>query len=233
MYDISLSTEELVIACTESGNDKAWEEFVRRFRKVISTVVWRVARRYGEASNTVVDDLIQETFLKICSDNCRLLRDFEPRHPDAFFGMIGVTAANVAHDYFRAKRSDKRGAGVADCELSEVNTIAPDSHRSGAAQIERNILLREIDSVLISLSSPSATRDREIFWLRYRQGFTTKAIAAIPSFRLTTKGVESILHRLTCLVRERLVQEGNLAGKPRARAEGICPEDTLTQGEGQ
>jgi RNA polymerase sigma-70 factor (ECF subfamily) len=233
MSDISLSTEELVIACTESGNDKAWEEFVRRFRKLISSVVWRVARRYGEASSTVVDDLIQETYLKICADNCRLLRDFQPQHPDAFFGMIGVTAANVAHDYCRAKRSDKRGAGITECELSEVEAFVPDSHWSGPVHIERNILMREIDGVLSSLSSPSATRDREIFWLRYRQGFTTKAIAAIPSFKLTTKGVESILHRLTCLVRERLVQEENFAGKPQARAEGICPEDTLTQGEGQ
>src|SRR5579864_6954642 len=49
----SLSAEELVRACAESGNTEAWEEFVRRFRLVIGSAVrrsaytWRRNRRNG------------------------------------------------------------------------------------------------------------------------------------------------------------------------------------------
>src|SRR4051812_2099089 len=96
----SLSCDELVRACAESGDAEAWQEFVCRFERLIGIVVWRVARRHGENSGTVVEDLVQETYAKICDDDCRLLRGFKPHHQDAFFGMLKVTAANVARDYF-------------------------------------------------------------------------------------------------------------------------------------
>src|ERR1700686_3646400 len=100
----SLSAEELVRACAESGNAEAWEEFVRRFRLVIGAAVRRIAYRYGKPNDAMVDDLIQDTYLKVCSDRCRMLRDLKPQHPDAFFGMLKVTAANVARDHFRRPR---------------------------------------------------------------------------------------------------------------------------------
>ena len=43
----------------------------------------------------------------------------------------------------------------------------------------------------------TVARDRLIFWMYYRQGFTAKAIAAIPSISLTVKGVEGVIQRLT------------------------------------
>jgi len=218
----SLSAEELVRACSESGNAEAWEEFVRRFRLVIGSAVRRIAYRYGKPDDGVVDDLIQDTYLKVCGDRCRMLRDFKPRHPDAFYGMLKVTAANLAHDYFRRPRPP----------MTEVDPFIPDSH-SGPASIEREILLREIADILSGIVTPSAPRDREIFWLYYRQGFTADAIAAIPGCKLTTKGVESILHRLTCYVRERLVEKEPTEPKPQPGSEGIQPENTLTEEEGQ
>jgi RNA polymerase sigma-70 factor (ECF subfamily) len=218
----SLSAEELVRACAESGNTEAWEEFVRRFRLVIGSAVRRVAYRYRTPNDAVIDELIQDTFLKVCNDRCRMLRDFKPQHPDAFYGMLKVTAANLAHDYFRRPRPP----------MTEVEEFISDPH-SGPASIEREILLREIDDILSEMATPLAARDREIFWLHHRQGFTAEAIAAIPGCKPGTKGVESILHRLTCYVRERLVEKKTNAPKPKARSEGIPPPNTLNTSEGQ
>jgi RNA polymerase sigma-70 factor (ECF subfamily) len=228
----SWSTEELVRACAEKANNEAWAEFIYRFRKLIAYVILRIARRYGETSGAHVDDLIQDTYLKVCSDNCRLLREFEPRHPDAFLGMLKVTAVNVAHDYFRARRSAKRGSGISECELSDVDMFVPDSHSLEPANIEREILLREIDAILRGASSPANARDREIFWLHYRQGFTAKAIAAISTYKLTTKGVESILYRLTGYVRTRLGKKGSDAGKLGVQSEDIRLSNTLDKEKG-
>jgi RNA polymerase sigma-70 factor (ECF subfamily) len=47
-------------------------------------------------------------------------------------------------------------------------------------------------------------RDRTVFWLYYQQGFSAKAIAALPSIGLSEKGVESAILRLTREVRNRL-----------------------------
>src|SRR5205807_1534228 len=144
----SLKSDELVAVCAESRDTEAWEEFVSRFQRIISVVIWRVARRYGEKNVTVVKDLTQDTYLKICSGDRRLLRNFNPHHEDAFEGMLRVTAANIAYDYFRAQYSEKRGSGKAHVELNECEGSIPATHSTSSTNIERRILLQEIDSVL-------------------------------------------------------------------------------------
>src|ERR1700678_3100899 len=106
----SLSIEELVRRCSASRSADAWEEFVRRFHRLIASVVLRTATRFGDSSRQTVDDLIQETYLKLCADKFRILRNFEQQHPDAFLGYIKVLAANVVRDHFKASYSQKRGA---------------------------------------------------------------------------------------------------------------------------
>ena len=227
----SLSAEELVRACSESGNAEAWEEFVRRFQPVIASAVRRVAYIYGKPNGAVIDELIQGTFLKVCKDNCSLLRDFKPQYPDAIFGMLKKTAANNAHDYFRSEGAETHGGGIIQVELTDVEAFVPDSRSTGPASIEREILLREIRDILSDLDTPTAARDRDIFWLYYRQGFTAQAIAAIPCYKLGTKGVESILHRLICYVRKRLVERDSTDLQPGI--EGIQHENPFNEGEGQ
>jgi RNA polymerase sigma-70 factor (ECF subfamily) len=227
----SLSAEELVRACAESGNAEAWEEFVRRFRLVIGSAIRRIALRYGVRNNTVIDDLIQDTYLKVCKDSCRMLRDFKPQYPDAFFGMLKVTASHIAHDYFRRQQAPIHGGRIIQVELTDVEAFVPDSRSTGPDSIEREILLREIDDILSDMATPLAARDREIFWLHHRQGFTAQAIAAIPCHKLTTKGVESILHRLTCYVRARMAEKDPDAAKPQPGSEGIPPENPFNNEE--
>src|SRR5258708_4385842 len=114
-----LSIEELVRLCAE-GNDAAWEEFVRRCEKIIAAVVTRVCHRWGDYNAKVRDDLVQDTFTKFCEDNCRILREFESRHPDAFLGMLKVVARNLAHDYFRSKKHSS------DVSLEDVQEFVGD-----------------------------------------------------------------------------------------------------------
>ena len=46
----SLSIEELVRRCSASRSADAWEEFVRRFHRLIATVILRTAARLGDSS---------------------------------------------------------------------------------------------------------------------------------------------------------------------------------------
>jgi RNA polymerase sigma-70 factor (ECF subfamily) len=200
-----MSLEELIRACAEDGDAVAWEEFVGRFHDLIASVVLRTARRWGCASPTVIDDLIQETYLKVCRDRSSLLGQFTPHHPEAFYGYLKVIAANVVHDHFRAQRSQKRGLGQPQSSIDTVAVSAPSATAATAQLIQRDILLKEVDQTLRSqLSGNDFKRDRAIFWLYYRYGLTAPAIARLPSISLTVKGVESVIHRLTRLVREQL-----------------------------
>lgn len=194
----ALSCDELVRACAE-GNAEAWEEFVRRFTSVISTAIWRVMRRHGEYDPALNQDLIQDTFFKLCDDNFRVLRNFKPQYEDAIYGMTGKVAANIARDHYR-----KRPLPVIDCDVSEVTDFIPDRHAPDSDHLEFRRLCQQVDQIL---RAHCTARDREIFWLYYGEnGLTASEIAKISRFKLNEKGVESVLHRLKCLVRRKLAE---------------------------
>lgn len=195
-----LTSEALVKQCVGTGEPDAWEEFVRRFQPLIAGVVARTAMRWTMASATLVDDLVQETYLKLCTGEFRRLRDFESRHEDAFFGFLKTVAYNVTMDYFKVHFAGKRGAKVqshADFDVA-LQTAAQD------VSLDDQILLQEIEKTVEQITG--IERDRVVFLLYYRQGFTAKAIAEIPGIELTEKGVESCLRRLTGQLRKYLVE---------------------------
>jgi RNA polymerase sigma-70 factor (ECF subfamily) len=70
---------------------------------------------------------------------------------------------------------------------------------AGKDEAEWRMLLRDVDDLL--KQPPVVERDRQIFWLYYRQGMSAKEIAAISSLNLTIKGVESVIVRLNQFVR--------------------------------
>src|SRR5215467_4542727 len=98
----SQDTGELVRACADPRNAAAWQEFIHRFQKLIAGVVLRTCERWGEYSPNIADDLIQEVYLKLCDNNCRILVEFQRLHENAIYGYIKVIAANLVNDHFRA-----------------------------------------------------------------------------------------------------------------------------------
>src|SRR5689334_89996 len=106
-----MSVEELIRACAISNDGAAWEEFVGRFHRPVSISIVRVAQKWGAIPQQVVDDLVQETYLKICADQCRSLLNFSTLHPEAVAGYVRTIALNVANDHFKALHSKKRGSG--------------------------------------------------------------------------------------------------------------------------
>lgn len=206
----SMSLETLISACMEGGTP-AWEEFVQHFHTLIASVVLRTARRCGSNSPALFDDLIQETYLKIYADRHRILGEFSPAHPDAFYGYVKVIAANVVYDHFRSKYAQKRGQRQPETSIDDVSAPVSSENQTEAMGIHKEILLVEIDRALCAtLSEADRKRDRAIFWLYYRYGLTATAIADLPSVGLTVKGVESVIHRLTTLVRNRLMRQHSL-----------------------
>jgi len=222
----SLSNEELLCACLSAGDVGAWEEFIRRFHRPIAVVVMRVAGRFGNVARDTIDDLIQETYLRLCSDNYSVLRRFVEQHPNAFVAYIKTVAANVARDYFKASYSAKRGANQVQ-GLPE--DFAPPAPPEGAGQelwIERYLLLHEIEAHLgICLQGRDQERTARIFWLYYRVGLSAGEIASLPDIGLNTKGVESTLLRTTRMLRERI--DARRARGSFKEAEGILPASSF------
>jgi RNA polymerase sigma-70 factor (ECF subfamily) len=207
-----MDAAEIVTACLESNSEAAWIAFVQHFQPLIVASVSRVVRRYGQTSPALIDDLAQETYLRLCKDGCRNLREFESLHDKAIFGYIKVIATSVALDYFRARSTQKR--------RGEVEEEGPNLEATSSSSIiEQNMLLKEFD---LHLASTETERDRTIFWLYYRQGYTARDIAAIPQFGLTQKGVESCIYRLTRSLRDAVNNVSGLSkGLPQQNTLGV------------
>lgn len=194
----SLSSPDLIQQCAANKAAEAWQEFIRRYQPLIAGVVARAAMRWPPVSAALVDDLIQETYLKLCTDEFRRLREFRNRHEDAVYGFLKVVAYNVAMDYFKIRKAAKRGADL----LSDADPEIAFQTTGQAGSADDQVLLREIDEMIDRIAA--STRDKTVFSLYYRQGFTAQAIAKIPGIELTPKGVESCLHRLTVQLREHM-----------------------------
>jgi RNA polymerase sigma-70 factor (ECF subfamily) len=223
-----MSTDELIRACAGSTDRTVWEEFVSRFHRPICLSVLRSVRQWGKTPPEAVDDLVQETYVRLCADNCRQLFEFAAQHPEAIVGYIKTVAINIAHDYFKAQNSQKRGSGNTLQSLEDVDPAAGSGSLGGQAAIEREILLKQINRCLETCSQgPDQERDCLIFWLYYQQGMSAKAIAALPTVDLTAKGVESAILRLTRLIREQIV-ELRAASQDEARSgqKGFRPAES-------
>jgi len=200
------SSKQLLTACAGSKDEEAWAEFIRRFQVVIAAAVLRTARHWGEPPRPQLDDLIQDTYLKLCEKDSRLLRSFQPRHEDSIYGFLKVVAANVVHDHFKSALAAKRGAGQTEVIMDSVQMHPKTAGADSFDVISQRLQLEQLDRILTQLTAgKDQARKRAIFWLRHRQGLTASEIASIPSIGLTTEGVESVLLRLVAMIRAHLI----------------------------
>src|SRR6266567_4525549 len=205
----SLSLKDVVCLCAGPGDDEAWQEFVSRVGRPISLTIMRTASRWGEPSRSLVEDLVQVTYLKLWEGGCRLLRDFAVQRPEAILGYLKKTAANATHDYFKHGHSQSTGGDEPHVSTSDIEPEAGKQAHGSQEKIAFEIFLNEIDEHLKHcLSGPDQERDRMIFWLYFRQGMSTKEIASLPTIGLGAKGVGSVIERLKHGIREQIIGTG-------------------------
>jgi RNA polymerase sigma-70 factor (ECF subfamily) len=201
----SLSDTELIRACAESNDAAAWGEFVSRFQPPISLSIQRTVCQSGKDPRQFVDDLLQETFLKLCADRCRSLLEFAVLHPDAVRPYIRTIAINVTHDHFKSLQTQKHGSGKTDQLVEDFDHPSLDTGPGGPGAMEQEVLLGQIDFQLQHCAAgPNQQRDCQIFWFYFLHGMSARAIAGLATIQLTTKGVEAVIFRLARCLRQKL-----------------------------
>jgi len=224
----SLSLQEVVCLCAGPCDDAAWEEFVARVGKSISLSVLRTASLWGEPSRSLVEDLVQVTYLKLWEDNCRLLRDFAVQNPSGILGYLKKVAVNATHDYFRHGRSQSAGGNEAHVSTSDIDVEAGKEIHGSQDRIAFEILLNEIDERLKRhLTGADRERDRTIFWLYFRQGMSSKEIASLPTIGLGPKGVGSVIERLKQCIREQIADASSESGAETIETKSKIPQELV------
>jgi RNA polymerase sigma factor (sigma-70 family) len=80
------------------GEKGAWEAFVRRYAGLVAAAVRGVAREPAE-----IEDLAQEVFVRLCKDDFRLLRSYDPARA-GLSTWITIVARSTARDAMRRYR---------------------------------------------------------------------------------------------------------------------------------
>ena len=205
MEQEELPIRDLLHLCLGSEDQERWREFVRKTQPLIASVIIRTIRRWQEPAPSLVDDLIQDTFVKLFANDRKALRSLKNEYENTIFGYLRVVAANVVHDRFRQPANK-----VEEIELTDdILPRGPD----GMERLEFARLKVDIQERLKELSSSETyRRDESIFWLYFEQGYTAKEISLLPSIGLSVKGVESTLQRLTRFLRGE--GQASFAGEP-------------------
>jgi RNA polymerase sigma-70 factor, ECF subfamily len=204
---VSIPLHRLVAYGLQAGDAALWEELVAKLQPIFARAIYRIAATWGTVSAGEVDDLIQETFLKLGAGRQDAMLRANLNSEAATKAYLKVMAANTARDYFKAKHSGKRGF-----ELLSDGVRLEEIASANSADRDREILLFQIDSAL-----QADERDRAVFWLYYRQGLTAREISLIPAFRLSVKGVESLIYRLTSAVKNAIACKFS-EGKAKVKA---------------
>jgi RNA polymerase sigma-70 factor (ECF subfamily) len=196
---------DLAKLCAHSAEVPEWEELVRRCSPLATVVARRISRLWvSDPSPAFIDDIVQEVFLKLCEHDRRILRSFEPRGEDSFFGLLRLVTASVTNDYYRRQYSTKRGGKVITMPLLDGDSAQASATAVQPSGMQHSALLEQLDRKLLSAPKIIGTRDRALFWLYYRQGFTAEEISRLPAAGLTPKGVESALRRVTVWLRQQI-----------------------------
>lgn len=189
---------DVVNACLETPSEAAWEDFVRCFQPDITATVAYVVRYYRYPDLSLIDDLIQETYLRFCRDGQRVLRTVRGWESNAIRAYLKQTAEWVARDHFRSSTAKKRGGGRED-EVLEMDPV------SGNTSPEDLALLAEIEQFL--KENVKRPRDLAIYRMVRVQGFNAREVAELPNMGLTLKGVESCLFRIDDMLRRALISK--------------------------
>ena len=82
------------------GEKAAWDAFVRRYGGLVVAAVRGVAMAQAE-----VEDLTQEVFVRLCKDDFRLLRSYDPARA-SLSTWITIVARSTARDGLRRRRAE-------------------------------------------------------------------------------------------------------------------------------
>lgn len=185
-----LSIRELLKLCLDTDDGDAWHEFQKKIQKLASAVIKRTLDK--TAAPDTVDDLIQNTWVKLLENDRAALRRIRGEHENSIFAYVRVAAYSVAQDHIRRLRP-------VVC-IDDPGFIEPPNQRwtSAFASATRD----EVDRALKSMvGKQNFSRDYAIFWLYYEQGYSVREIAGLPSLKreknsMGEKGVDAVIQRL-------------------------------------
>lgn len=196
--DLARAMSECLFGGRGEHTAPAWERFVRLAQPVIASGVLRTLSRCGYRDRQIADDLIQDCFRKLCENDCRALRSFRGEGSNALRAYLRVLAVRVTMDFVDSSRTASNNQGIQPESFDDPEARIVAADNSLQRELDRRMMVELIERCL----GGKEARERGIFWLYHRHGYSPQAIAEFPGIVLGKGGVETLLYRLTKAVGE-------------------------------
>ena len=167
-----------------NGEDEAFEEIVVRYQKRVFGILCRYERDHQK-----VEDLVQETFLKVW----RGLSRYRAKSP--FEHWISRIASNVARDHLRRIQRRIRETSFEDMGDSALDWLS-------AGNTNKELKVNEARQLLDYAMQALTELNQKIVILREIRGLSLKEVSQITG--LTTANVKIRSHRAKAKMREAL-----------------------------
>lgn len=218
----SCNARDLLLRCATDRDAETWQEFFDRFERRIAVGVYRTLARFDARIGTdEQQDLLQEVYCRLLERRGRCLRRCRGEFDGAVGAYLGRVAESVVVDYLRTLSAAKRGSGriwdrrwEADLELADWVADAKRSPEEVLLRRERHTRFFSRCRDLVGSRSP--TRDLEVLYLAFFEGWTSREISRRIGNGMTPSAVDSLVHRL----KKRLAKSG--VEVPRRRSARPC-----------
>jgi RNA polymerase sigma-70 factor, ECF subfamily len=168
-----------------AGKPKAWQEFDRRYSRMLNACIARVVHRF---SKSVGSDDAKEVYSALClslvAQDSRRLRSFDRDRGTQLGTWLAMLAVHAAYDHLRTLR--RRPAGVPIENACDLIETSPAPEELCIQQQRTEIVERILDEL--------TEKDRQFMLLHFGQGMAPEQVAV--EMGISVKTVYTKKHKL-------------------------------------
>lgn len=169
--------DEKIIELLWSRSETAITEIAAKYQKYCMSIAYNILRDLRDA-----DECVNDTYLKTWNT-------IPTARPNRLSTFIGKITRNLSFDRYKKKNADKRGGGIVDVALSELEECIP-SKADVEQEFEETMLVETINSFLKGLPK----QQRMVFVCRYWYMNTIDEISE--NLGMSESNVKTTLFRL-------------------------------------
>ncbi|MBN1607967.1 MAG: sigma-70 family RNA polymerase sigma factor [Polyangiaceae bacterium] len=189
-----LTERDLLFSLLE-GDNGAWQEFERRYTRLIRSCIRRATAQFPAIGPDDTQEIEAMLWVQLLANDRRKLRGFQPERGCALSTWIGMLAIHCAYDYLRALRREPVRVALADAE--RLSSALPDPADLCAA--------REHAARLEAALECFSARDREFVRLYFGEGLEAEQVAG--QMGISVKTVYSKKHKIRLRLESVMAQE--------------------------
>lgn len=170
-------TDQVLLAKLLARDERAWVEFVRRFKRVIDSCIDSVVRRFTSVlSHADSADIYGQLMLGLQGRDMHRLRAFQAHRGVQLATWLGLLARNAAWDFLRA--AARRAVHHGDLDATALESSCSDP--------ERELLNKEAWAAALDALEDVSERDQAFLRLYYAEEHSPEQVARLMNISVVT-----------------------------------------------